>query len=119
MQAQFDNSDKRINTLEKEMENAEEKITLQEDNLKNLNDKIPITGKHILLFFFIKNDYETLSVIIPLQTQFGGILVQTVRLSVPRYDMILSTHVLRNGCMDFSEKLYIRYLPSEDVHLEF
>ena len=37
----------------------------------------------------------------------------------PVVDMILSTHVLRNGCMVFSENLYTYYLPSEDVHLEF
>lgn len=74
LQAQFDDSEERINTLGKEMEKAKENITLQADNLKNLSGKISITGKHIL-FFFIKNDYETLSVIIPLQTQFGGILV--------------------------------------------
>ena len=29
-------------------------------------------------------------------------------------DMILSTNVLKNGCMDFSD-----YPPSEDVYLEF
>ena len=33
--------------------------------------------------------------------------------------MILSTHVLRNGCMDFSKNLYTNYPPSEKVHLEF
>ena len=42
-----------------------------------------------------------------------------ILVSSPSVDMILSTHVLRNGCMDFSENLYTYYLPSEDVHLEF
>ena len=34
-------------------------------------------------------------------------------------DMILSTHVLGNGCMEFSENLNTNYMSSEDVHLEF
>ena len=62
----------------------------------------------------------------------GGILVspslsvclavcQSVCPSVcpPSVDMILSTHVLRNGCMDFSENLYTDYSTLQDVHLVF
>ena len=44
-----------------------------------------------------------------------------VSLSVwlPSVDMILSSLVLGNGCIDFSENLYTSYLSSEDVHLVF
>ena len=35
----------------------------------------------------------------------------------PSVDMILSSHVLRNGCTDFSENLYTQYSLSEGVHL--
>ena len=42
----------------------------------------------------------------------------SVSVCPPSVDMILSTHVLRNRCMDFSD-LYIDYSPSADVHLEF
>ena len=38
---------------------------------------------------------------------------------LPSVDMILSTHVLGNGSIDFSENLYTNYLSFEDVHLEF
>ena len=31
----------------------------------------------------------------------------------------LSTYVLIDGCMDFSENLYTHYTLSENVHLEF
>ena len=39
--------------------------------------------------------------------------------SIPSVYMILSTHVLGNGCIDFSENVNTNYLSSEDVHLEF
>ena len=44
-----------------------------------------------------------------------------VHLSVcpPSVDIILSMHVQRNKCMDFSENLYTHYSLAEDVHLEF
>ena len=44
-----------------------------------------------------------------------------VHLSVcpPSIDMILSTHILRNWCMDSSENVYTVNSPSEIVHLEF
>ena len=38
---------------------------------------------------------------------------------LPSVYMILSTHVLGNGCIDFSENVNTNYLSSEDVHLEF
>ena len=37
----------------------------------------------------------------------------------PSLDKTLSTHVLIDGCMNFSENLYIDYSASEDVHLVF
>ena len=37
----------------------------------------------------------------------------------PSVVMILSTHPLRDGWMDFSENLYTYYSQSENVHLEF
>ena len=38
----------------------------------------------------------------------------------PNMDLeILSGHVLRNQCTDFSENLYTHYSPYEDVHLVF
>ena len=43
----------------------------------------------------------------------------SVCLSAMSVDTILSTHILRDGCMDFSEKLYTDYSPSVNVHLEF
>ena len=45
---------------------------------------------------------------------------QSIRLFVCplSVDMILSTHVLRNWCMDIPENLYTNYSLSEDVHLE-
>ena len=55
------------------------------------------------------------------QTKLEGILVSScpsVCLS-PSVNMILSTRVLRNGCMDFSENMYTYYLPSKDMHREF
>ena len=66
----------------------------------------------------------------PGQTKFGVIYwFQPVCLSVcllvclsvcSRYvNMILSTNVIENGCMDFFGHLYTRNSPSEDVHLEF
>ena len=44
-----------------------------------------------------------------------------VHLSVcpPSVNIILSMHVQRNECMDFSENLYTHYSLAEDVHLEF
>ena len=53
-----------------------------------------------------------------------GILVSrcpSVCLSIcaPSVDMILSTHVLRHWCMDFSENLYIYNSLYENLHLEF
>ena len=68
----------------------------------------------------------------PRKWSLGGILFSpcpsiypsiclSVRLSLcpPSVDMILSTHILRDGCIDFSENVYTYYSLSEDVHLEF
>ena len=60
----------------------------------------------------------------PSQTKFGGgyirfTLSYCLSVWLPSVNMILSTHVLGNGSIDFSENLYTNYLSFEDVHLEF
>ena len=100
-----------------------------------------VEGKTCVSYWFVEemktfnlicfNDLDILLVDANLQVDFftptnevkGGILV-SVCLSVclsdclsPSVDMILSSHVLRNGCTDFSENLYTQYSPSEDVCL--
>ena len=48
-----------------------------------------------------------------------GYIGFTLFVCSPSVDMILSTHVLRNGCMDFSQNLYTYYLPSEDFRIDW
>ena len=63
----------------------------------------------------------------PMQMKFGGYIGFTLSVCLSVHlslcplsvDMILSTHVLRDGCIDFSENVYTNYSLSEDVHLEF